>query len=206
MFSSLGLGRFGKLGVVFRLLRRIAGIRALVPVAVGGLLIVGGLSAAELARPRPGGTESAEHVASLSLAVRTQALVRVAASQNPGQSPPAPQEPSPGATGTRPTAAADSTLELGPNDNGSIRTVSTGTAIVVRLPGVARFRWTVPNSSNSEVVRLVAGSDGTDGSSQATFAAVATGEAVLAAIDNPFCFPVCALPPAGGWRVTIVVK
>jgi hypothetical protein len=200
------LGRFDKLGVVFRLLRRIAGIRAFVPVAVGCLLIVGGLSASALARPSPGSTEPVGHVASLSVAAATEALVPLAASLTPGQSQPAPQQPGPGATGTRSASAAESTLELGPNDNGSIRTVSTGTAIVVRLPGVARFRWTVPNSSNSGVVRLVAGSGGTDGSSQATFAAVATGEAVLTAIDNPFCFPVCALPPAGGWRVTIVVK
>jgi hypothetical protein len=101
---------------------------------------------------------------------------------------------------------AQPTIQLGPADNGTTRTLPAGTTILVQLPGVARNRWTVPSSSNGEVVQRIGGATGEDGSSQATFVAVAPGQALLTAIDNPFCFPVCALPPAGGWRVTIVVK
>ena len=98
------------------------------------------------------------------------------------------------------------TLTLTEKDNGSTQEATRGTTIVVQLRGVANFRWTVPTTSDGQVVRLIGGSQNGDGSATARFLAAEPGQAFLAAIDNPDCFPICALPPAGGWRVTIVVK
>jgi hypothetical protein len=56
------------------------------------------------------------------------------------------------------------------------------------------------------VMRATSGTASGDGSATARFTAVGTGQVTLSAVDNPKCFPVCAVPPAGGWRVTIIVR
>ena len=103
-------------------------------------------------------------------------------------------------------SATTGTVTLSEKDYGTTKVVAAGTTIAVQLRGVANFRWTVPSASDNQVVRQTAGSQGSDGSATARFLAVAAGRAVLSAIDNPNCFPICELPPAGGWIVTIIVE
>lgn len=98
------------------------------------------------------------------------------------------------------------TMTLTEKDNGSTREATRGTTIVVQLRGMANFRWTVPTTSDGQVVRFIGGSQNGDGSATARFLTAEPGQAFLSAIDNPDCFPICTLPPAGGWSVTIVVK
>ena len=103
-------------------------------------------------------------------------------------------------------SATAGTVTLSEKDYGTTKVVAAGTTITVQLRGVANFRWTVPSASDNKVVRQTAGSQRSDGSATARFLTVAPGRAVLSAIDNPNCFPICELPPAGGWMVTIIVE
>lgn len=103
-------------------------------------------------------------------------------------------------------SATTGTVTLSEKDYGTTKMVAAGTTIAVQLRGLANFRWTVPSASDNQVVRQTVGSQGSDGSATARFLTVAPGRSVLSAIDNPNCFPICELPPAGGWIVTIIVE
>ena len=105
--------------------------------------------------------------------------------------------------GSGPTPRA---ITLTAKNDGETETVRVGTDISVELAGVENFTWSIPATSDTAVVKPTAGIAGGDGSATADFTAVGAGQATLSAVDNPKCFPVCALPPAGGWRVTIIVR
>ncbi len=98
------------------------------------------------------------------------------------------------------------TITLTAKDSGATVTATAGASIVVRLGAVTNFKWSMPDSSDGGVVGRTGGAVGSDGSAEATFAVIGPGQAMLSAVDNPRCFPICALPPAGGWNVTIIVK
>jgi len=98
------------------------------------------------------------------------------------------------------------TITLTARDSGATVTATAGASIVVRLGAVTNFKWSIPDSSDGGVVSRTDGVVGSDGSAEATFKVIGPGQATLSAVDNPRCFPICALPPAGGWSVTITVK
>ncbi len=81
-----------------------------------------------------------------------------------------------------------------PGTSSAPRCVRRGTLIVVTFEdaGKRTYRWSEPASSDALVLRRVAATSGVVATG--SFEAVATGSAIVTAVDAPTCVPACLAP------------
>jgi hypothetical protein len=106
-----------------------------------------------------------------------------------------------------PQPAPGRTIVLDNRSGGSSVTTSTRSRVVVELTGRGAMRWSsIAASPAAGALVRQSGSQSSDGSSKAVFAATRAGRATLTSTGAPICSPGVACPQyLELWRVSVVV-